>query len=117
MPHKFQKGDPVFHKGEGYENIAGHYNVTEVSKDGTIYRVTDANDDFTDANEEELEHVLYAVFTRVEHGWPIIIPAYDQPLYKYYLNSGIYKFICEASARECIEEQTKILKALESASH
>ena len=114
MPHKFQKGDPVFHKGEGYENIRGFYNVTEVSKDGTIYRITDVNEDFTDVTEDEIEHTGYSVFTRVDHGWPIIIPVYDEPLFNSYVNSNLYEFVCRGSARQCIDRQTEILKTLDS---
>jgi len=115
MAHKFQKGDPVFHKGEGYETIRGLYNVTEVGKDGNVYRVTDSQGEYTDADEDELEHALYAVFIRIDHGWPIIIPVYDKPLYKSYWNSNLYRFVRESTIKNCVEEQINILKKLESA--
>lgn len=117
MPHKFQKGDPVFHKGEGYTSIRGFYNVTEVGRNGDIYRVTDMNGDFTDADEEELEAIEYAVFTRLDYGWPIIIPVYDEPLFNSYIDSNRYEFICRGQAKVCIDRETEILKELESASH
>lgn len=118
MPHKFKKGDPVFHKGEGYETIKGFYIVTEVGRDGDIYRVTDSQGEYTDADEDELEPVQYCVFRRVEHGWPIIIPVYDEPLMNSYINSTLYsKETWIGTAHECIEKQKEIWKELESASH
>lgn len=115
MPHKFQKGDPVFHKGEGYETIRGFYNITEVGKDGSIYRITDPQGKYTDVDEDEIEPVEYCVFTRADHSWPIIIPVHDTALMNNYTNSTLYnEETWRGTARECIDRQNEILKALET---
>lgn len=113
MAHKFKEDDIVYHKGEGYQNIAGLYRVEKVSKDGTIYRVVDIENKYTDADEDELEALAYAVFVNIEHGWPIIIPVYNKALYEEFLKPEKgYRRECRGNILTAIEAQTNILKGL-----
>ena len=115
MAFKFKQGDPVFHEGIGYNSVRGVYTVQQVGRDGMIYRIVDNNLDFTDADEGEITHVTYAVFTRVPEGWPIIVPVYLEKMYKGFLNSNLYRFVMESTAAGCLEEQLAILEKLDIA--
>lgn len=121
MPFKYKKDDLVLYKGEPeFENLAGLYVIDEVGKDGTTYRITDPTGGYTDTDEQYIDPVSYAVFTRWSdvpgiHGWPIIVPNYLTELYNGMLNSDMYKFQFEGTAIEAIKFQTDILKKLEQA--
>lgn len=110
MAYRFQQGDPVFHQSTPEApNVTGLYTIQKVGTDGMIYRLIDRNGDFTDAGETEIEHVSYALFTRVPEGWPIIVPKYDKILYTRFLNSDKYNYLLEGSATVVLKEQTKIM--------
>lgn len=115
MPHRFRKGDPVFYtpKDKDFENLKGMYTVEEPNKEGDIYRIADSGGNFTDADEGELDPLMYAVFIKVEGGWPIIIPLYDEALYQHYSNSELYKLHLGSTADICIREMASILRKLE----
>src|SRR5215831_9168193 len=116
MPYKFKQGDPVFYHATGEDlKFRGHYTVQMPKSKGESYRIVDANNELTDADEDMLSHVMYAVFTRVPEGWPIIVPVWDEPLYNSYLHSDMYKFVCESTIAGCADEQVNILRALEAA--
>lgn len=114
MPFKFQETDPVFYRGEpGFEGLAGLHTIKEVSKDGKTYRIIDAHGGYTDVDEDYLEHVTYGVFVRKDHGWPVIVPCHDVPIYNRYVDSALYDFVCNSSAKGCIDEMEKIVKKLD----
>jgi hypothetical protein len=115
MAFRFKQGDPVFHKKvQGLNSIEGLYTVQKVSLDGMIYRLIDSRLDYTDANESELQPVVYSVFIRIPEGWPIIIPVYLDKMYNAYrANNERWKFICHGNIAECAEEQIKIWNKLE----
>lgn len=115
MPHRFKPGDPIFYtpKEKEHEVLKGMYNIIKPNSDGTVYRIVDKNGDFTDADESEIQPLIYAVFILTKHGWPIIVPIHDEKLYNHFCNSENYKFHIGGPADICIKEQIRIMQKLE----
>lgn len=114
MAHKFKQGDHVFFKGAPEApNTRGFYYVDSVGKDGNIYRILDSNKDFTDVNEDEIDHIIYSVFVNVHHKTPVIVPKFDTALYNHFLNSKHYTLTGEGTIVWCLTEEVKILRELD----
>lgn len=115
MPHRFKEGNPVFYTPNQPEfiNLKGVYTIHKANSEGTVYRIMDGGGEFTDADEEELQAAIYSVFVRKDTGWPIIVPTYDEKLYKHYKESETYSFHLGGDALNCIKEQLLLLKRLE----
>jgi hypothetical protein len=106
MAHQFKQGDSVFLKTKPQ----GLFTVHHVGTDGMIYILIDAARKLKEADESELEHAVYAVFTRIPEGWPIIIPVFLKDLYNRFRVSSIYRYECECPLIGAVEQSTTIIK-------
>lgn len=114
MPYKFKLEDIVYLKHtEGYNSLGGFYKVTEINSDGTIYRITDKENSFTDAFENEIEPPLYSVFIHKDHKTPIIVPLFDAPLHLKFLTSEHYTIVSKGTLFECSTKQVELLRQLD----
>lgn len=101
MPNKYQKDQVVYHFSQFASGVG---TISEVNKDGDLYRVDLKEGGFTDAWEDEIgTHILFHVQDN-----PTLVVKADDPLVEEYLKNSDYTVLAAEDETTCNFMKTRV---------